>query len=559
MIDTYGLTPSFILSKDFFTRDSRTLEFAEGVQAWFSWGKEIVSYETHKGKTYGFSFNGGRYPLRNVWYNDWNPTTNTGTHSSNTVDYHQSALKSDGTPAIRSIYEYGFKNSFEWLVNESWFDWREGSTWYRSNHSEYAWPNQYIALTREFADHQSESVLLEAEACDDFYDRSPGNSGGAYRVNWYNDLDKDFLLANMEIGLDIYRPFHQLGDIQNGGSLSPGLTSFSAGQHDVWGIDANGKIMCQEIDGHPVNWRKINNDLAKVRKLAVGRYYTWALTDDNKVMKAELPSGWSTNNCTGWSDVTSNHPMKDLDLSMNRVWAVDFEGKIFYRDLSGSKDWTAVPGKITSITADDEFVWGFTDKNKFVRMSTQSKTKWDTIPNPHNLIKIDAGATEVWGVNEKNEVYRINSSGDGDWQLVTTGYNNVSVGYEQVWLSDANGNMFRYALKGFEDLTAFARDTTNLFAVDARVIRNVEKLDIQVFPNPFNADLKISLQASEKNVAYINVYDVNGKQQLQHTFAVVVGNNSFVLNNAGELKAGVYILSVRIADKTKKIKLVKTN
>lgn len=382
--------------------------------------------------------------------------------------------------------------------------------------------------------------------------------GGAYRVNWYHDLKKDFYSDDMSIDLDIYRPLHKLWEIQGGGSLTPGLVSLSAGFHDVWGIDSNGNIMCQEIDGHPVNWKRITKNLSEVKKLAMGRFYTWALTTDNRVMKTELPLGWSANNCTDWIDVTSGHPMKDLDLNMSRVWAVDTDGKVFFRDLSAKRDWEVVPGELASITADDEFIWGFTNDQKIVRMSAQTMQKWDTIPNPFELTKIEAGATEIWGINDQDEVYRINSSGDGNWQLVTTGYNNMSVGYEQVWLSDDEGNMYHYALKGFESTTSFARDTTGLFPTAIDQLKSHE-LEVEAFPNPFGKSFRIMIQSDEFVKSEISLFDLNGHKLLSQIYAVKPGPNFFEMNNLFNFHQGIYILNVSTGDCIKRIKLVKQN
>ena len=113
-------------------------------------------------------------PLNNVWYNDWvydkDPILETGTPVLDNSgkpkdDAHFSSLAKDGkTPVIREIFENGKKVKSEWIVLESWVDWAEGSTWYRSDHPEYLYPNQYISLVREFADEESQCILLEAEA-----------------------------------------------------------------------------------------------------------------------------------------------------------------------------------------------------------------------------------------------------------------------------------------------------------------------------------------------------------------------------------------------------------
>ncbi|MDP4238196.1 MAG: DUF5010 domain-containing protein [Bacteroidota bacterium] len=557
MISTFNLTPSFILDQTFLKRDPRVSAVAEGLQSWFSWGKEVTSMATLNGKNYAFGFNGGRYPLRNVWLADWNPATNEGTHSSSTVDYHFSSLNSNGSPLIRPIFERGLTQKAEWIVLESWFDWREGSTFYRSDHPEYAYPNQYLSLVREFADRNSSSIILEAEACDEFYDRSPGNSGGAYRVNWYKDLDKNIYDANLAIDLDIYRPLHKLSALQSVGTPGTAFNDFSVGFYDIWGYDASGKISCHEADGVPVSWKVIRNPLTKVRKLALSRYNAWALTTDNKVMKCELPSGWDTNNATAWLDVTGTQPMKDLDLNMTTAWGLDDKGNVFYRDLSAKNPWTSVPGNVSSITADDEFLWGFTSSDSIVRMSTQSKTKWDTIPNPYKITKIDAGGCEVWGVNATNDVYRINSSGEGSWQWVANGYTNVSVGYEYVWLSDAKGNMYKYDIKGFENKTSFPSDTSNLLPITTEVRNINEDLALRISPNPFSNYLRIDIPSDKQDEVLLTLFDMSGKLLLKQNSALEAGNNILSLNQVGKLNQGVYLLIITKHQKQRTYKVVK--
>lgn len=561
MINTFHLTPSFILDRSFINRDPRVQSLTDGLQAWFSWGKNVTSMEPWNNKYYAFAFNGGRYPLRNVWLNDWNPSTNEGTHSTSTIDYHFSSLNSDGTPLIRPIFENGVKANADWIVLESWWDWREGSTFYRSNHPEYAYPNQYISLVREFADRNSGSIVLEAEACDDFYDRSTGNSGGAYRVNWYKNLDKDFWDADLSIDLDIYRPLHKISEIQEEGTPGSAFTNFSTGFFDIWGFDASGKISCHEADGTPVNWKAIRNPLTKIKKLALARYHAWALTSDNKVMRCELPLGWDTNSSTAWTDVTGNRPMKDLDLNMSSVWAVDNSGHVFYRDLSAKRDWTSVPGNLASVTADDEWVWGFTPSNKIVRMSSESKSKWDTISNPFQLTKIDAGSSEVWGVNANHEVYRIPSSGEGSWQMVATGFTNVSVGYEYVWLSDANGKMYKYDIKGFDNKTSFPVDTSDLkpIATDVKNLIAPEKFPVKISPNPFVRNFQVQVFSNKTGEIKLSLLNLNGNILQEQTSNLKPGENYVSFDKLESFTPGIYILMITGYQTRETFKVVKIN
>ena len=255
MYETFGLKVDWILPDNFWKRDPRTEEKAAGIQGWFTWGANITPTPWEfKGKYYSFAFNGGRLPLNNVWYNDWvydkDPILETGTPVLDNSgkpkdDAHFSSLAKDGkTPVIREIFENGKKVKSEWIVLESWVDWAEGSTWYRSDHPEYLYPNQYISLVREFADEESQCILLEAEGCDDYYDKTPGNSGGAYRYEWHHGKESD---------LDIYRPLHNILDLCKQGTASwpstAHVTNFTAGFNDVWQSTSVGNIVCKPIHG----------------------------------------------------------------------------------------------------------------------------------------------------------------------------------------------------------------------------------------------------------------------------------------------------------------------
>jgi hypothetical protein len=562
MQETYGVTPGWILPKDFLDNDSRLASsgLVYGTQAWFSWGGNIIPQETCPvtGKKFAFALNGGRYPLDNVWLGDWNPDTNAGTHKAGqTLDYHKSALDAQGKPVIRPAFEKAVKDQAEWMVLESWCDWREGSTWYRSDHAEYAFPNQHIALVREFADQNSESIILEVEACDEYYNRSTGNRGGTYRVNWYNELEKDFWDADKEIDLDVYRPLHKLSALTPQGRPSEYIPviDFAVGNKDVWGWAATGAFFAHQADGIPANkWSARVN--TTVKKLALGGNYAWCIrSDNNKVMRAELPVG-QTNALGSWVDITSGINVQDIATSLKEGWAVDTDGKVYYRDLAGKKPWMNVPGKLKSIAAEDQSVWGFTPEDSLVRMSSESKARWDTIPNPYQLKKISGGSSEIWGVTADNKVYRINASGDGDWQFVAEGYNNVGVGVENVWLSDPSGYLYSYKISGFENTTAFVRGTdteTGIYNAQASI------KDLYVYPTPFTDKLQVGVVADKPAEITIRIINLNGKLLTEQRTEIQSGSNSIPVNNIQSLNQGIYILSVVSADTVRSFKIIKKN
>ena len=591
MDETFGLKVDWILPDNFWKRDPRTEEKAAGIQGWFTWGANITPTPWEfKGKYYSFAFNGGRLPLNNVWYNDWvydkDPILETGTPVLDNSgkpkdDAHFSSLAKDGkTPVIREIFENGKKVKSEWIVLESWVDWAEGSTWYRSDHPEYLYPNQYISLVREFADEESQCILLEAEGCDDYYDKTPGNSGGAYRYEWHHGKESD---------LDIYRPLHNILDLCKQGTASwpstAHVTNFTAGFNDVWQSTSVGNIVCKPIHGEDPSSLPIDKKPSgSLKKLALGKYYAWAITDvsgNNKVYRTELQPGAACNQAYGWVDVTNGQPMADLDLNMREVWGIDAEGAVYYRNLHGEvrldggtkqqTNWTKVGDdniRLKSITADDKFVWGFTTDGKLVRMSSESKKGFLEVGNPYNLTKIDAGGGEVWGVNEDKEIYRINSSGAGEWERILTNgiipddkAENVSVGYEYVWIQgipvttgrSKSSTYYRAILDGFQgkSIYALAGSSTGT-GVD---ITNAET-KVSAFPNPFTDFVRVDVSAFVAEPAQVALYDMKGNLVMSRMEQLQEGQNRITLNTSS-LNNGVYILKVISEHSKAIIKLVK--
>ena len=593
MDETFGLKVDWILPDNFWKRDPRTEEKAAGIQGWFTWGANITPTPWEfKGKYYSFAFNGGRLPLNNVWYNDWvydkDPILETGTPVLDNSgkpkdDAHFSSLAKDGkTPVIREIFENGKKVKSEWIVLESWVDWAEGSTWYRSDHPEYLYPNQYISLVREFADEESQCILLEAEGCDDYYDKTPGNSGGAYRYEWHHGKESD---------LDIYRPLHNILDLCNQGTASwpstAHVTNFTAGFNDVWQSTSVGNIVCKPIHGEDPSSSFLPIDKkpsGSLKKLALGKYYAWAITDvsgNNKVYRTELQPGAACNQAYGWVDVTNGQPMADLDLNMREVWGIDAEGAVYYRNLHGEvrldggtkqqTNWIKVGDDniwLKSITADDKFVWGFTTDGKLVRMSSESKKGFLEVGNPYNLTKIDAGGGEVWGVNEDKEIYRINSSGAGEWERVLTNgvipddkAENVSVGYEYVWIQGVpvttgrskSSTYYRAILDGFQGKSVYAlAGSSTGTGVD---ITNAET-KVSAFPNPFTDFVRVDVSAFIAEPAQVALYDMKGNLVMSRMEQLQEGQNRITLNTSS-LNNGVYILKVISEHSKVIIKLVK--
>ena len=571
MKEDFDLVPAFIVADNFISKDAKVKYMAWGLQGWFGWSDmenrcQIVSHRNKR--KFAFAFNGGRQPMMNLVYTNWNPETNEGTWVKNNIIYnswdpsydtHVNSLLEDGeTPRIRHIFEQGHEENAKWIVLEAWSDWREGSTWHRSDHPEYKYPNQYMSLVREFADRESKSIILEAEGCDEYHSAQPGNAGGSYRLAWYkeSEKDKDFIDANLEIDLSIFRPLHHLSEIskQYIEGIDKPANSIAAGLRDVWMLCGN-TIYCNEIDGHPVKMWQAAKQVLNAKKISLGSNTVWAISSTGNAYCAALPNNQACNVSNGWSNKSEGTNIKIVDIAatMSMVWGIDENNKVYYRNHSGSKPWTLVPGELTSITADVNFVWGFNPQGEIVRMSTQRKSGWETIKNPYNIIKLSAGNEEVWGITEDNKVYRISDSGFGEWQYVNEGFKDVSVGVDYVWLLDTDGYPWKYEMSGFQDITAFQINPLYTSVTPVEV-----KATVNVAPNPFKDQIKVTVNAYDDEDIVLTVHDLNSKVLLNKTENIHAGTNEIFISEASQWPQGVYILTVNYSAGPEKIKIIKS-
>lgn len=571
MKEDFDLVPAFIVADNFLSKDDAMKYMAWGLQGWFGWSDNSNRCQivTHRLKRkFAFAFNGGRQPMMNMAYSNWNPETNEGTWVKNGIIYnswkwdfdtHVNSLLEDGeTPRIRHIFEEGHQVDAKWIVLEAWSDWREGSTWHRSDHPEYRYPNQYMNLVREFADRNSGSIILEAEGCDEYHSAQPGNAGGSYRLDWYkqSEREKEYIDANLEVDLSIFRPLHHLSEFTK--QYIPGLdkpaNSIAAGLRDVWMV-CGSDIYCNEIDGHPVKmWQPARQTLG-TKKISFGSNTVWALSTTGNVYCAALPGNQPCNVSNGWGNKNEDGiKIVDIAATMSMVWGIDENHNVYYRNHSGSKSWTKVPGELTAIAADVNFVWGFNPQGEIVRMSAQNKNGWTVINNPYNIIKLSAGNEEVWGVTADNKVYRINDSGFGEWQFVAEGFKDVSVGVDYAWLLDVDGYPYKCEMSGFQDMTAF--QINPLYTGIAPVTE--VKASASVAPNPFKDQLTVIINAYKNEDVTLKINDLSGKTRLIRKENVHAGTNEIVLNEASQWGQGAYILTIEYSAGSEKIKIMKS-
>ena len=564
MESEFGITPAWILDNSFFDRGGQTVrDIAYGTQAWFIWGQSIMDMRTFNGKKFAFALNGGRTPIYETVQNDWNPYTDEGTFTGSnynkikTKGYHTSALNDQGEPVIRSMYERGMNENAEWIVLESWFDWYEGSTWYKSGHREYAYPNQHINLCREYADRGTASILLEAESCDEFFDKSAGNSGGAYRLDWYKESEwnKDYWDANLEVDLDIFRPLHRLSEIiPHNGTIAATPNKIEAGLRDVWVLAGkNNSIYANELDGQPVaRWEMATNN-NYLNDLTLGGYSAWGITSTGRVVRSSLPNGQRPNRNDTWQVVNGDMTMVDIDANNAMVWAVDDNANIYYRNFAATRPWVKIDGQLTSIAVDELFGWGFAPDGSLKRFSLQSKSDWETVDNPHNLTYLSANCEEVWGINAQNEVWRISSSGYGNWEKVADGFKDVSVGSNFVWFLDTNNKIHQCKLTSFTDCSAY-----NICNSTGITEPEIQIVSVTAYPNPFTDRLILRIASSNEETMWLRLIAIDGRVVFSKQVTVAHGITTMEIGSElATVHQGVYLLNVEKPSGKKVLKIVK--
>ncbi len=104
-----------------------------------------------------------------------------------------------------------------------------------------------------------------------------------------------------------------------------------------------------------------------------------------------------------------------------------------------------------------------------------------------------------------------------------------------------NTNVVYYRLKQFDDDGRFtySKIMTVKLKMDAAVV-------MEVSPNPFVESIKVRYNASQKGIAQISIVNATGKTVMVHQTNINVGNNNILINNLGNLPAGLYIVRLTI-------------
>jgi len=437
----YGLNPVFIVPMD---ADASAKAIAWGQAPWLTWDGPMLTMNSFGGTYWDTTSAGSRRRLDTVWANDWNPITNTGTPSGDSAghDSYQSPLDANENSVMLTNLSKALSMGTRLVQEEGFYNIPKGNRIYSSYASGWNYPNQHLSTMRQFADLDTESLMFEAEDCDQYCKMTVHeNLGGSYRKNWYS-----------QTGLDVYRPLHNLNAWTNQSTGPGNLVDLSAGFFDVWALDANGHVWARGIaddTAEPV-WTSVDlTGISKCTQLSVGKHFAWAL-NGTAVYTCQLPYSWDAWAHASWTSISGN--MVQLSVNEGDVWGVDANGLIYYRRVNEAyypgDTWHQVssPGSaVNKIYAggNGKFIWAVSGTNIYYSPITTTNVNnvftvmtnlnWTLAGNPFNLTQLSIGSEEVWGINAAGNIFRRNVAGVGNWEAVDGILTKLAVGENYAW------------------------------------------------------------------------------------------------------------------------------
>ncbi|HTJ78434.1 MAG TPA: DUF5010 domain-containing protein [Rariglobus sp.] len=192
---TYGVRPWFIIDGGWANSSNQDPSSVDqpdvlGVNSWFGPPSTSNTYTILDNFVAGTSVPGFINPN---YFNPADPNYN----SPNLIVQHNKIDGSgvNGDTLIAGL-DAAVTNKANLTVIEGWNDVREWAGIYRAISSpRYNFPSQYINIVRQYTDLRTVTLRLEAEAADEYYDTTAGNSSGqVYRRS--GDLDIRALSGN---------------------------------------------------------------------------------------------------------------------------------------------------------------------------------------------------------------------------------------------------------------------------------------------------------------------------------------------------------------------------
>ena len=185
------------------------------------------------------------------------------------------------------------------------------------------------------------------------------------------------------------------------------------------------------------------------------------------------------------------------------------------------------------------------------------------------IVKLSFWLADFYDENDLEDgVFLSNDGGDSFVQIFSFDFTNAANLVYQFYeldiasLADANGLeltdqcVIRFQQRGDRDFSGSSNNSSDGFYLDnVNVLRTpsavkdfVAPNKLQIFPNPTDASFSIQLDQANSDIAYLEIYDFQGKRVYQNIAPEIAGEKKI---RTDDLAPGIYLVLIGLEDGTK--------
>ena len=182
-------------------------------------------------------------------------------------------------------------------------------------------------------------------------------------------------------------------------------------------------------------YRSINGG-TRLKHISTSVNYIWGVTTDDRIFRCNRP-------CNGaWTQIPGR--LAQVDVGDEEVWGVNSAHAIYKRPADGSgSSWTRIPGGLKHVSASGNgYIWGVNRNDQIFKCKKPCSGSWVGVSGA--LKQIDGGHDYVYGVNAQNHIYVRPVDGSGGWRHIPGGLKHITAsGRTEVFGVNAQNKVFR--------------------------------------------------------------------------------------------------------------------
>ena len=181
----------------------------------------------------------------------------------------------------------------------------------------------------------------------------------------------------------------------------------------IYGINTAEEIYTKDSQGSEGGWRMPSSGARLQNVSATGKTHIWGVNSGNAIYKCKRP-------CLGgaWEQVPGG--LTQLSADDQYVYGVASDDTIWRMNEDGTGNWERLPGGLTNISASGkDWVWGVNRNGNVYRCAKPCSGSW--IEDDGILKQAAADDNNVWGVKSNREIWKKPVNGSGTWERIPRG------------------------------------------------------------------------------------------------------------------------------------------